>query len=161
MGWIEVKVYRERDRPSLCCLPSRRPSPLEDEARGRAEESAEAAGPAGRDAAAPPTTGAVPGAAPAPATPAPESPDVYTARPDARAQAKRSYPGTGWGTRLDDPVVVVSFEAESAPAETLTLRYEYAPALRALGIRLGPDLARDRLRERERGEGGFAVPPPR
>jgi hypothetical protein len=38
------------------------------------------------------------------------------------------------------------------------LRYEYAPALRALGILPRPWWGRDRLRERDRGE-GFAKPP--
>ena len=51
--------------------------------------------------------------------------------------------------------MLVDFEAESEPCQRLTLRYEYAPALRALGIL--PD--RDRLGQRERGENGFARPP--
>ena len=62
---------------------------------------------------------------------------------------------------MDDPVLVVSFEPEESPAERLTFRYEYASALRALGIRPWPEVGRDRLRERERGEWGFAQPPAR
>ena len=53
---------------------------------------------------------------------------------------------------------VVDFEAEASAAERITLRYEYASALRALGI-LPWEAARDRLRERDRGDGGFAKPP--
>jgi hypothetical protein len=73
--------------------------------------------------------------------------------------AAPSYPGTGWGPRADDPVRVVSFDPEAAPSERVTLRYEYAPALRALGILPRPWWTRDRLRERERGQEGFARPP--
>jgi hypothetical protein len=56
-------------------------------------------------------------------------------------------------------VRVVSFNPEPTPAERVTLRYEYASALRALGILPRQWWARDRLRERERGEAGFAKPP--
>ena len=56
-----------------------------------------------------------------------------------------------------DPATVVRFDAQPRPADTVTLRYEYAPALRALGL-LPPPWDRDRLRERERGD-GFARPP--
>ena len=76
----------------------------------------------------------------------------------AAGRAPRAYPGTGWGRPSDDPAVVVQFEAEASPAERTTLRYEYAWGLRALGIDVRPWLA-DRLRERDRGERGFAKPP--
>jgi hypothetical protein len=71
---------------------------------------------------------------------------------------RESYPGTGWGDPARDPVRLVDFDPEARPAEKTTLRYEYAPALRALGI-LPWQSTRDRLRQRERGEGGFARPP--
>ncbi|MFI5008526.1 MAG: hypothetical protein ACHQKZ_13860, partial [Solirubrobacterales bacterium] len=58
-----------------------------------------------------------------------------------------------------DPAVVVSFEPESAPADRVTVRYEYRSALLALGVLPRPWPARDRLRERERGDSGFAKPP--
>ena len=67
-------------------------------------------------------------------------------------------PGTGWGEQTHDPVRVVDFDPEPHPAERITLRYEYASALRALGILPGRP-SRDRLAERERGAGGFAKPP--
>jgi hypothetical protein len=82
------------------------------------------------------------------------------AHPEARAGARRSHPGTGWGERLGDRATLVDFEAEAAPAETIVFRYEYADALRALGLPGHCD-PWWRLRERERGEDGFARPPHR
>ena len=73
--------------------------------------------------------------------------------------APRAYPGTGWGERRHDPVVLVSFDPESQPGERVTLRYEYRPALVALGILPRQAPARDRLSERDRAEPGFAPPP--
>ena len=76
-----------------------------------------------------------------------------------RAEGKaRSFPGTGWGDRAHDPVVLVSFDPESAPCERVTLRYEYRSALVALGI-LPPPVPRDRLWQREHAEPGFAQAP--
>ena len=75
------------------------------------------------------------------------------------AAAPRSYPGTGWGRPADDPAVLVDFEAQREPSERTTLRYEYAWGLRALGIDVRPWRSADRLRERDRGESGFARPP--
>jgi hypothetical protein len=79
------------------------------------------------------------------------------AAPGARAQG---FPGTGWGDRTADPVVVVDFEPQAYAAERVTLRYEYASGLRALGIFPTPRHA-DRLQQRERGDGGGFAPPPR
>jgi hypothetical protein len=94
----------------------------------------------------------------APPEPSPESAD--SARPEARAEGRaRSHPGTGWGERIGDRATLVDFEAEPAPAESVVVRYEYGDALRALGIR-SPCDPWGRLWERERGEGGFAQPPP-
>ena len=77
------------------------------------------------------------------------------------AEGRESYPGTGWGPRTDDPAVVVSFDPQPVAAERVTLRYEYARALQALGIFPTPSRGRDRLAERERGTSGFAKPPDR
>ena len=79
--------------------------------------------------------------------------------PSAEAGA-RSYPGTGWGPRADDPVQEVEFDPQPNAAERVTLRYEYRRALLALGIDLDHG-AHDRLWERERGVEGFARPPQR
>jgi hypothetical protein len=138
MGWIEIAVHRER-RPYVRSVPRRElPPPPEpaadDEARGRA----------GREAAPLSEPPAAAEAAPAPA------------RESAGAGA---YPGTGWGERAHDPAVLVTFDPETAPAERITLRYEYRPSLVALGVLPRPLPARDRLWEREHAEPGFAQPP--
>ena len=137
MGWIEVAVYRER-RPFVQASPRLeappRPWPAEsegDEARGRGET---AEGAANEQAAAP-------------------------AAPTLGGARARAYPGTGWGERAHDPVVLVSFDPESEPGERVTVRYEYRPALVALGVLPRRAPARDRLAERDRGEAGFAQPP--
>jgi hypothetical protein len=143
MGWIEVAVYRERPRAYV-----HRTDPYEgsgapyggagarDEARERSAEADRADRPSAR------AEGKVLQAPPSTTTPAPQG----------------GYPGTGWGAREDDPAMLVDFQPQATPAEKVTLRYEYASALRALGILPAAPWARDRLRERESG-GGFAKPP--
>jgi hypothetical protein len=132
MGWIELAVYRERHRFTY------RQAPDVSGATPRAEAPAPGAREkSGRDDA--------------------RDQDESQKR-QAGAAPAQSYPGTGWGEQAHDPVQVVDFEAEASPAERVTLRYEYASALRALGI-LPWEAARDRLRERDRGETGFAKPP--
>jgi hypothetical protein len=146
MGWIEVAAYRERRwlvhsgrpmaTPGSEPVPRATPRPEPYEVEGQGEGNSEAPAPrAQRDS----TEKA--------------SPSVL-----GGAQA-RSYPGTGWGPRAQDPVVLVSFDPESAPSQRVTLRYEYRPALVALGVlpRWQPP-SRDRLRERDAGQ-GFAQPP--
>lgn len=127
LGWIEVAVFRERE-PIVRQLAPEPPAARDRARRGRdgVEEAEDAAA-------------------------APES----AGRAEAKSRAQ-SHPGTGWGERAYDPVRLVRFTPAASPAEVVTLRYEYAGALRALGIRLG---LRDRLAERERGEHGFARPP--
>jgi hypothetical protein len=99
----------------------------------------------------------------APAPPAAEAPSAASGRDQESNEAKSgrragSYPGTGWGEAAHDPAIEVRFDAVHHPAERITLRYEYASALRALGILPAPYPGPDRLRERERGT-GFARPP--
>ena len=86
-------------------------------------------------------------------------PDNESSKDAARAPLSESYPGTGWGRSSDDPAEVVAFDPQPRAAETTTIRYEYAGALRALGILPRPDWGRDRLRDREKGTRGFAQPP--
>lgn len=140
MGWIEVAVYRER-RALAQATPvpysePRRPYPVEDQAkRDRAQAPA-----------------------------APEASSSKDERDsDARAEAGRaklrSYPGTGWGDRAHDPVVLVSFDPEPEPRERITLRYEYRSALVALGVLPPRTGSHDRLWQREHAEPGFAQPP--
>jgi hypothetical protein len=141
LGWIEVEIYRER-------RPVARPWPYwpyrPDDGRPYDGEPSEESRrePKAKDDSASAARDGIAERAPAPPATAPPS-----------------YPGTGWGPRAEDPVRVVSFDPEPAPAERLTLRYEYASALRALGILPRAWWSRDRLRERERGEEGFARPP--
>ena len=96
-----------------------------------------------------------------PPLPVPLEPEAPEARDEAkRGAGARSYPGTGWGQRAPDPVVLVSFDPEPDPAERVALRYEYRRALVALGVlprRVPP--SRDRLWEREHAQPGFAQPP--
>jgi hypothetical protein len=137
-GWIEVAAYRER-RAYVRSAPRELPTPerpIDGESDATRDKAESAEGPA-RDP------------APAAAAPSPFG-----------APLARSFPGTGWGRRTHDPVVLVSFEPESEPAERVALRYEYRPALVALGVlprRVPP--ARDRLWERDHAEPGFAQPP--
>ena len=163
MGWIEVKVYRERGHAYPYPLRQepdswgRRDSPsAEDKDEARAAPSPAAPAPDGAEAAREES-------APSKLQDRPEAGAASgrTDAPSASLERRRAFPGTGWGARTDDPVMVVSFEAEATAAECLTLRYEYAPTLRALGIPAWPEPGRDRLGERERGEWGFAKPPVR
>jgi hypothetical protein len=137
MGWIEIAVHRER-RPLVRWSPPRDlpppPELLEDDrARGQAEDKAE------------PYSGS-------PQAKAPPAPSPGAAR-------ARAYPGTGWGDRAHDPAVLVSFDPEATPSERITVRYEYRPALVALGVLPRRVAPRDRLWEREHAEPGFAQPP--
>jgi len=135
MGWIEVAVYRERRALAQAvpyAHPERsRPYPIESqENRGRAQAPA-AESPSARDEA---------------------------AKLEGDAQ-RRSYPGTGWGQRTHDPVVLVSFDPEQEPRECVTLRYEYRSALVALGVLPPRTSPRDRLWQRDQAEPGFAQAP--
>jgi hypothetical protein len=140
MGWIELAVYRERySRPDVTLRRGREIPPPHGTPEGERDEAARA-----------------------PTPPSAEAPASEGIGGDAgpSASAPRSYPGTGWGDRAGDSATLVDFDPQPQPGERVTLRYEYASGLRALGIdvRSGP-YARNRLRERDRGDGGFAKPP--
>ena len=138
MGWIEVAVYRAR-HPVAAVQPRRE----EEYASGESDRA--------RDAA--------PGeAASAPSAKSGRGSDYGNVAGGVVGGREQGYPGTGWGQAAYDPATVVRFDAAGHPAERITLRYEYAPALRALGILPQPHWTRDRLRERDRGD-GFAKPP--
>lgn len=139
MGWIEVFVYRELERRPL-------------------------AGDARRDRITPSPESAAGGPSAPHAAPDGEAPSA--AEPSSEADGaggadyhRLGYPGTGWGPRAGDPVIVVDFEPERRPAERITIRYEYLNALVALGIIPHPWYAGERLAQRERGGEGFARPP--
>ena len=69
-------------------------------------------------------------------------------------------PGTGWGRDENDRVREVEFRPESFAFAQVIVRYEYHSGLVSLGI-LPWRGDRDRTWERDRGEYGFALPPPR
>jgi hypothetical protein len=145
MGWIEVAVYRERHPYRH---HEREITPERPRYQGRQDPGHDEAAPAEKSAG--DARGGVMGSAP-PAASAPAPAD--------REGAARSYPGTGWGPRADDHAVVVHFDPQPQPAERVTVRYEYAAALRALGILPDRWPPRDRLWERENARDGFAQPP--
>ncbi len=89
MGWIEIAAYRERHafvRSVPRHVPPPGPVPAESDAEVRGKASP--APPSARDSAE--AAAPAPGGAPA-----------------------RSYPGTGWGQRAHDPVVLVDFDPEA------------------------------------------------
>lgn len=146
LGWIEVGVFRERARPR----PWWNEPWLE-----RDEEARENPAPDRADGAHAPRTlppAAQPEASDRAASKSREG--VVGGELGGRAQ---SYPGTGWGGSAYDPAEVVQFAPQTRAAEVVTLRYEYASTLRALGVLPAP--YRDRLSQRESGQFGFAQPP--
>lgn len=153
MGWIEVGVFRERERERWVSRPWWAWPDRDEEARARSGRS-DASPPASE----PPAANSAPGAS---------DRAESKSREDALRSfgygggSAQSYPGTGWGEGAYDPAQVVRFTPEVRPAELVTLRYEYANSLRALGIFPAWPPYRDRLDERERGEWSFARPPRR
>ncbi len=153
MGWIRVLAFREQrvawQPPAIDWLRSSKPGDRRSEEAPMSRNELERRdGPAA--------------AAPAPTTAqgelaAPERAKSMNSREmsDQSAGGAPSYPGTGWGEHRNDHVEQVEFTAERKATDTLIFRYEYASGLRALGI----DVDHDRLRERDRGQLGFAKPP--
>lgn len=138
VGWIEMAVYRQR-------TPYIAREGIDSDSAGRAPERNRGDAAAGRDT----------DDAPAAAAEAP--------RKELRSGGSRqsSFPGTGWGSRTADHAVLVDFDPEARPCQIVTLRYEYANTLHALGVLTASSWDRDRLRERELGSLGFARPPAR
>ncbi len=134
LGWIELTVYRERD--AVVRQAPRSPDP------GWLEPFEEQEAPAGER----------------PRHEKRSDRSNEAPAPSAASGSERSYPGTGWGRRSHDPVMLVDFQPEAHAAQTVTLRYEYRTSLVALGV-LPRRAPADRLRERERAEWGFAQPP--
>lgn len=148
MGWIRVLAFREKASPSVWRWDSPqinerdRQRGLDDSDREYKSDELRGEESAPRAQAEPPVAG--------------KSLDRRAA-PNAaqeKSEGGSSFPGTGWGERTHDPVNRTHFVAERNATDRIVLRYEYASALRALGINLG----RDRLRERD-GDLGFAKPP--
>jgi hypothetical protein len=145
MGWIQLAVYRERRPPrtSGSWIGGR------DEAAG-ADRGADEPEAARRQEEAPPATTLPPHAG--------ATDRAAEAYEGAREKAQ-SYPGTGWGPRTRDRVVVVDFQPEPVPTERVDLRYEYRNALYALGVLPWQPPRNDRLHQRDAGRDGFAKPP--
>ena len=81
-----------------------------------------------------------------------------TAEPYAGNAAPQSNPGTGWGGTQNDKVHAVDFDPERFACAQVIVRYEYRSGLVSLGIL---PKAGDRTWQRDNGEFGFALPPPR
>lgn len=81
--------------------------------------------------------------------------DVSSPSPPPVAE---SNPGTGWGPSQRDRVREVDFQPRAHAAAQVILRYEYRPALVALGILPWRERT-DRTWERDHGVYGFAQPP--
>jgi hypothetical protein len=158
MGWIRVLSFREQ---RLAWLPRPRYI-LEDRSSRELQDMGDKARRNEAPQAAPPAS-----AAPAPSGSMQEDAAPPVAMGELKAGRKMaadglaqnesggSFPGTGWGEHRSDPVQRVDFTAERRATDTLNFRYEYASGLQALGIYRN----RDRLRDRDNGELGFAKPP--
>jgi hypothetical protein len=136
MGWIEVAVYRERPRPYVYRTDPYRTDPYEgDRSRDEARK-------------------------------APEAPDEAQARggkmkdedgrerPSARRRQPLppALPRHGLGRARRGPRRAGGLRAGSGAGGGSRSRYEYANALRALGILPAPWWARDRLPRAQQGE---------
>lgn len=80
-----------------------------------------------------------------------------------RARPADEYAATGMGRRTDHVVTQVWLDLETAPAQSVDIRYEFRPQLVRLGI-LPVSPTRDPLERRERAQGfepGFSPEPPR
>jgi hypothetical protein len=81
----------------------------------------------------------------------------------AATRADDEYAATGMGRRTAHPVTEVRLNLEDAPAQSVTIRYEFRPQLVRLGI-LPSARPADALQRRERARGfepGFCPEPPR
>jgi hypothetical protein len=104
-------------------------------------------------------------AAPAvPSSPAPERSTAAEANSAGLAnRADEEFAATGMGRRTDHAVTQVRLDLESAPAQTVNIRYEFRPQLVKIGILPPVSVGGDRLDRRERASGfepGFAPVPP-
>jgi hypothetical protein len=139
LGVISAVCYRERVPEGILSIE-----------QSRAPRS-EAPAPAGRSDAK-----AIP-AGEAEALPAPSSGAEQAAR--AQAAAADEYAATGIGRRTDHAVRQVHLDLESAPAASVSVRYEYRAQLVRLGVLPALPAAQDPLDRRERARGFDAFCP--
>ncbi len=155
MGWIRVAAFREIEQQPWWgrVSPKERARRYDD---SRDSYDGGSAAPQSSNEAAPDMQDAPRGMGEMKAVPQSELRSM-AGKSMAREEVQQSAPGTGWGDRRYDPVQQTSFEPQRWAADQMSLRYEYASGLQALGI----NLRRPRVFERERGELGFAQPPRR
>ncbi|HKD12733.1 MAG TPA: hypothetical protein VKE50_11685, partial [Thermoanaerobaculia bacterium] len=133
-GTIEAVFYRERLRRPQAGMHPREPivegAPKDEDAQAKSRDSARA--------------------------PAPVPPDGAGSSSGSRREMAQAQPAegdrfaaTGIGERTENPIEWVDFEAESAPAARISLRYEFRSEL----VRLGVLPRADDLFARERGRG--------
>jgi hypothetical protein len=142
MGWIRVHAFREQ-RPLAWNGPKVKEEDRASERERRQDNEA-----------APPAAGS-----PAPEGKGQLGAEKQSGRDMAGLRQEESNPGTGWGSSQYDPVQRTVFVAASRPTDKLTLRYEYASGLVALGIDPYRERPRHRTWDREQGLYGFAKPP--
>ena len=142
MGWVEVAIYRDRHPAHVGGWRRERPNAGADEDARRDAPAAEAPSARGEE----------------PSSKSGESKRAADGVAPSRPAPTGGYPGTGWGEAAWDPATEVRFDAADHPAERIVMRYEYSPALRALGVLPQPWRGLDRLGARDRGD-GFAKPP--
>ena len=140
MGWIEIAVYRER--AAVRPVGPRRPSCRRGPSRSRSDGGSR---PGRGTGGARLRLGRRQGACAAPCSGGARARVVSR----ARAGGPRARPRRARRASIPRP----------HPSERITLRYEYRPALVALGVLPRRVPPRDRLWEREHAEPGFAQPP--
>jgi len=146
MGWIRIAAYREVERQTWFA-PQRRVRTDDRDQMGQNEQGAPSI-PA-------PTTQNAPETDSRSGMKSMQPKGQMSAEGFRGDEAPQAAPGTGWGDRRYDPVQQTTFEAQRWASDQITLRYEYASGLRALGI----FPRQPRVFEREHGELGFAQPP--
>jgi hypothetical protein len=134
LGWIRVTTFREAGRPKY------RPQTDWNSREDRDELGQRQDSKAGAES----------------AVPVPQA-ELHSGD-EARAPiaGNESAPGTGWGDRRTDVVNQTDFRPVAQASDAFVLRYEYASGLRALGI---SPFNGSRVRDRDRGQYGFAQPP--
>ena len=150
MGWIRVLSFRER-APQVYIEPRQYHDDESTPYGSREQQRDEAAAPKAEGG----ETGNGKQRAEAPPTRADGAKPQAESFRGLQAPAPESNPGTGWGDRSWDPVERTVFLAAWSATDRITLRYEYASGLAALGIY--PRTAR--TWDRERGELSFARAP--
>jgi hypothetical protein len=140
VGTIEAVFYRERLRRPQAWTPPREPAPFSEDDRGAPNGLAEGT---------PQMQGEAKSRDSAPAAPEAGASGSRREMMQPRPTEADRFAATGIGERTSNPIEWVEFEAESAPAARISLRYEFRAEL----VRLGVLPRADELFARERGRG--------